>query len=194
MRLGISFLSVAVLGAVVFFASPSASLPEPESYAIDPVHSTVIFRINHMGASNFYGRFNGIAGEFTLVDGGAGSVWVTIDAKSVDTAHDKRDEHLRSVDFFSVEEFPQIGFKSDALKHLGGSKYEAKGTLALHGVSKEVTIAVERIGNGDMKGTPITGFEGTVTIKRSDFGMKYGLGGPLGDEVKLILAVEGQRK
>jgi polyisoprenoid-binding protein YceI len=194
MRLGISFVSVAVLGAVVFLASPSASLPEAEAYKIDPVHSTVIFRINHMGASNFYGRFNGIAGEFTLVEGGTGSVSVTIDAKSVDTANGKRDEHLRSPDFFSVEEFPEITFKSDALKHLGGSKYEAKGTLALHGVSKEVTVEVERIGNGDMRGTPITGFEGTVTIKRSDFGMKYGLGGPLGDEVRLILAVEGGKQ
>jgi polyisoprenoid-binding protein YceI len=192
MRLGL--VSAAVLGAVVFLASPSASLPEAQTYVIDPVHSTVLFRINHMGASNFYGRFNGIAGEFTVAEGGTGAVSVTIDAASVDTAHEKRDGHLRSADFFSVEEFPEITFKSDALKHLGGSKYEAKGTLTLHGVSKEVTIAAERIGNGDARGTPVTGFEGTLTIKRSDFGMKYGLGGPLGDEVKLILAIEAKRK
>lgn len=191
MRLGISFLSVAVLGAVVFLASPSASLPEAETYVVDPVHSTVIFRINHMGASNFYGRFNGIAGEFTLVEGGTGSVSVTIDAASVDTASEKRDGHLKSSDFFSVEEFPKITFKSDALKHLGGSKYEAKGTLTMRGVSKEVTVAAERIGVGEMQGRKITGFEGTVTIKRREFGMKYGLGGPLGDEVRLILSVEG---
>lgn len=192
MRLAV--ISVAVLGAAVFLASPSSSLPEAETYAVDAVHSTVLFRINHMGASNFYGRFNGIEGEFKVVEGGTGSVSVTIDAASVDTANAQRDGHLKSPDFFSVEEFPQITFKSDALKHLGGAKYEAKGSLALHGVTKEVTVALERIGNGEMKGTPITGFEGTVTIKRSDFGMKYGLGGPLGDDVKLILAIEGKRK
>lgn len=196
MRFGISVLSVAVLGAVVFFASPSASLPESETYAIDPVHSAVIFRINHFGVSNYYGRFNDIEGTFTVAEGGTGSVSVTIPVAGVDTNSDKRDGHLKGPDFFSAEQFPEITFKSDALKSLGGSKYEAKGTLTLHGVSKEVTVALERIGTKDTgKMGYRTGFEGTVTIKRSDFGMKYGLdGGILGDEVKLILSVEGIRQ
>jgi polyisoprenoid-binding protein YceI len=195
MRVGISVLAVAVLGAVVFLASPSASLPEAETYTIDPVHSTVIFRINHAGVSNFYGRFNDVEGSFTVAEGGTGSVSVTIPVASVDTNNEKRNGHLKSPDFFSAEQFPQITFKSDALKHVGGSKYEAKGTLMLHGVSKEVTLEVERIGTkdtGKMMGYR-TGFEGTVTIKRSDFGMKNMLD-MIGDEVKLILDVEGQRK
>jgi len=192
MRLKISIFSAAVLGAVALFATPSASLPEAVSYKIDPVHSNVIFRIKHMGASNFYGRFNSVNGEFTVVDGGTGSVSVTIDAASVDTHDAKRDGHLKSGDFFSVEEFPEITFKSDALKHLGGAKYEAKGTLTLRGVSKEVTFEVEKVGEGEMKGKKLIGFEGTLTINRSDYGMKYGLGGPLGDEVKLIISVEAQ--
>jgi polyisoprenoid-binding protein YceI len=196
MRLGLSLFSVALLGAVAFLASPSASLPEAETFSIDPVHSTVIFRINHMGVSNVYGRFNGISGEFTVNSGGAGSVDVTIDAASVDTGNAKRDAHLKSPAFFSVEEFPQITFKSSALKHVDGNQYEAKGTLTLRGVSKDVTIQVEQVGAKDLgKMGYRMGFEGTLTIHRSDFGMKYMVdGGALGDEVKLILSVEGQRK
>jgi polyisoprenoid-binding protein YceI len=194
MRIGLGLLVVAALAAVAFLASPSASGPEAETYDLDPYHSTVLFRISHLGVSNFYGRFNGISGSFTVAEGATGAVSVTIPVASVDTANEKRDAHLKSPDFFSAEQFPEITFKSDALKHAGGANYEAKGTLTLHGVSKEVTIAVERIGS---KETPMgyrTGFEGAVTIRRSDFGMKYGLDGALGDEVKLILAIEGIRK
>jgi polyisoprenoid-binding protein YceI len=194
MRIGKSILAAGLVTAIAFFAAPSASLPEAEMYAIDPAHSSVLFRINHLGVSNVYGRFNGIAGDFTLADGGTGSVSVTIDAKTVDTANEKRDNHLKSPDFFSVDEFPQITFKSDALKLTGGNLYEAKGTLALHGTSKEVTVVVERIGTKDTRAGYRTGFEGTVTIRRSDFGMTYGLDGALGDEVKLILAIEGVRQ
>lgn len=198
MRVGISVLLVAVLGTVVFLASPSASLPQPESYAVDPVHSTVLFRINHAGVSNYYGRFNEIQGTFTVAEGGTGSVSVTIPVASVDTANEKRDGHLKSPDFFSAEQFPEITFKSEALKDTAGSRYEAKGTLTMHGVSKEVTVALERIGTkdlGEKMGGIRTGFEGSVTIKRSDFGMKYGIDmGMLGDEIKLIFGIEGTRK
>ncbi len=198
MRVGISVLLVAVLGVTVFLASPSASLPETESYDVDAIHSSIIFRINHGGVSNFYGRFNAIEGSFSVTEGGTGSVSVTIPVDSVDTANKDRDNHLKGPDFFSAEQFPAITFKSDAVKNTGGNKYEAKGTLTMHGVSKEVTIALERIGTrnlGDEFGGVRTGFDGTVTFKRSDFGMKYGLDMDLlGDEIKLILGLEGTRK
>ncbi|MFI5403439.1 MAG: YceI family protein [Planctomycetota bacterium] len=198
MRVGLSVFLVGVLGVVVFLASPSASLPETETYAVDAVHSSVIFRINHAGVSNFYGRFNAIDGTFTVTEGGTGSVSITIPVDSVDTANEKRDGHLKSPDFFNAEQFPDITFKSEALKNTGGSKYEAKGTLTMHGVSKEVTVALERIGTKDLGekfGGTRTGFDGTVTFKRSDFGMKYGIDmGMLGDEIKLFLGIEGIRK
>jgi polyisoprenoid-binding protein YceI len=197
MRVGVSVLLVAVLGAVSFLASPSASLPEAETFAIDPVHSTVLFRINHAGVSNFYGRFNGIAGSFTVAEGGTGTVSLTIPVAGVDTDNETRDGHLKGPDFFNAEQFPEITFKSDAVKNTGGAKYEAKGTLTMHGVSREVTVPLERIGTRDLgeKFGYRTGFEGTVTVKRSDFGMKYGIDmGMLGDEVKLILGIEGLRQ
>lgn len=194
MRVGLSVLLVAVLGSIVFLASPSASLPEPETFQIDAVHSSVLFRINHAGVSYFYGRANEINGSFTVVEGGTGSVTLTIPVASIDTANKMRDDHLKGPDFFNAEQFPEIAFKSDAVRNTGGNKYEAKGTLTMHGVSKEVTIALERIGTKDLgeKFGYRTGFEGSVTIKRSDFGMKYGVDmGMLGDEVRLILGIEG---
>ena len=196
MRLGISVLLGVAIG-VALLVSPSASLPTTETFAIDTVHSSVLFRINHAGVSNFYGRFNGIEGSFTVTEGGKGSVTVKIPVDSVDTANADRDAHLKHADFFNVEQFPDMTFQSDALKDLGGHKFEAKGTLTLHGVSKEITIPLEHIGTKDLgeKFGYRTGFEGSVTIKRSDYGMKYGVDmGMIGDEVKLILAIEGIRK
>jgi len=193
MRIGALLFTVAVLGAVSFLATPSASLPETVTFQVDPVHSTVLFRINHLGVSNVYGRFNTIQGSFTVGEMATGSVSVTIPVSSIDTGNEKRDGHLKSPDFFSAEQFPEITFKSDELKHLGGDKYEAKGTLTLRGISKEITVPVERIGTKEAMGGLRTGFEGTVTIRRSEFDMTWR---PeiLGDEVKLILAVEGIRK
>jgi polyisoprenoid-binding protein YceI len=193
MRIGTCILAVGLATAIAVLATPSASRPDAETYAIDGVHSTVIFRIGHLGVSNFYGRFNEVKGSFTVAEGGTGAVDVTIPVASVDTANEKRDNHLKSPDFFSAEQFPEITFKSSELKHLGGSKYEAKGTLKLHGVEKQVTVPVERIGSREAMGGYRTGFEGMVTIQRSDFGMKNMLEA-VGDEVRLILAVEGIRK
>jgi polyisoprenoid-binding protein YceI len=197
MRVGLAVLFVAAFGGIVLLASPSRSLPPTETFAVDAVHSSVLFRISHAGVGAFYGRFNEISGSFTVTEGGTGSVSVTIPVASVDTANKQRDDHLRGPDFFNVEQFPDMTFRSDAVKNTGGNKYEATGTLTIHGVSKEVTIPLERLGTKDLgeKFGYRTGFEGSVTIKRSDFGMKYGVDmGVLGDEVKLILAIEGLRK
>lgn len=193
MRYGIGFLVAAALGAVAYLQAPSASAPGAETYDVDPVHSVVLFRITHLNVSAFHGRFNDIAGSFTVDDDGGGSVDITVKAESVDTGNQKRDDHLRSPDFFSVKQFPAITFQSKALKKLDGNRYEAKGTLGLHGVSKEVTVPLERIGSGEGMGQHRTGFEAVFTIKRSEYGMNYGPGA-LGDDVRLTVAIEGIRK
>ena len=192
MRTGTVLLLVAV-AAIFFFDTPSASSPKAETFEVDPVHSVVIFRIKHLNVSAFYGRFNEVKGSFTVDDGGAGAVDITIVAASVDTANARRDGHLKSPDFFSAKQFPEITFKSKSLKKLEGNRYEAKGTLSLHGVSKEITVALERIGSGEAMNAYRTGFEGTFTIKRSDFGMKWRLD-MLGDEIRVIMGIEGMRK
>lgn len=194
-----SLLRTLAAAAVAFVAvGTSPAHAAPESYDIDAVHSSVIFRVLHFGAGYSYGRFNDFGGKlvFDEANPAASSVQVEIKATSVDTANAKRDDHLRGPDFFDVAQFPTISFKSTAVKSAGGTSYDVTGDLSMHGVTKSVTVRMEKIGAGkDAWGMFRIGFEGTMTVKRSDFGMKYGLdNGALGDEVRLTLAFEGARK
>lgn len=167
------------------------------TYDIDAGHSHVLFRITHLGVSSSYGQFIKIGGTFTLdADPAKSSVELTIDAASIFTADKKRDEHLKSPDFLNVQQFPTITFKSTSVKALDEKKYEVVGDLSLHGVTKPVTVTMEHIGAGvspaDNK-TFLTGFEGEFTIKRSEFGMNY-MPGALGEDIRVIVAVEGARQ
>lgn len=166
------------------------------AYTVDAVHSTVIFRIKHMNAGYSYGRFNDLAGTFLLDDARpeASSIAITVQTESIDTANEKRDQHLRSPDFFSAKEFPTITFKSTQVKK-SGSAFEVVGDLTLHGVTKPVTATVEPSGTGKgRQGESLAGLEARFTIKRSDFGMTTYLPTALGDEVNLIVALEGARQ
>ena len=193
MRRGIPVLSFAILLAVAWLARPTASSPTRETYKVDPAHSVVLFRIQHLGVSYFYGRFNSIEGSFTISDTGAGDVDITIRADSIDTNSEKRDGHLKGPDFFSVKQFPTITFQSEKLVGKGGNRYQATGTLTLHGVSKEITFDLERVGSAHAMGAYRTGFDGSITISRSAHGMSW-RPEALGDEVKLIVAIEGMRQ
>lgn len=189
MRIGLCVTLLAAAAALLAFQAPSISAPDAETAQVDGVHSSILFKVRHFGASNFYGRFNKVSGTITTREMGIGSLDVTVDATSVDTAVEARDKHLSSPDFFGSKQFPTINFKSDAVKHLGGDKYEAAGTLTLHGVSKPMTVKFERVGRGQGgKGESRTGFEAVFAIKRSDFGMKF-MVGPISDEVTLIISL-----
>jgi len=192
MRKGMIFVSLLALGAVAWLQTPSASLPEAETFQVDSTHTSVVFRILHLNIAPFYGRFNTAKGSFTVQEGGTGSVDITIDATSVDTADEKRNGHLKSPDFFSVEQFPEITFKG-SLKHVSGDKFEATGTLTLHGVSKEITVPMERFGSANAMGGHRVGFGGSFTVRRSEYGMNWNPG-VLGDEVTLLLGIEGLNK
>lgn len=174
-------------------AKPAAATP----FAIDTVHSAVVFRIKHMGVSYSYGRFNDISGTFLLDPANlAGSSFdVTVKAESVDTANAKRDAHLRSPDFFSAKEFPTITFKSTAITAGPQGSYELKGDLTLHGQTKPATAQLELVGTGaGMKGGELAGVEALLVIKRSDFGMNFMVDkGMLGDEVYVKISLEGGR-
>ena len=179
----------ALLGLVLLSGAPARA----DSFTIDPVHSSLIFRTSHLGVGFIYGRFNTFSGSFAFARDPAGcSLNVTIEAASVDTNNAARDKHLRSDAFFNVKEFPKITFKSTRVRLVGGKTYEVTGDLTLHGVTRPVTARLERIGSGKDPRTRAvrTGFQTTFTIKRSDFGMKFMLGG-IGDEVRVILAAEG---
>ena len=167
-----------------------------ETYEIDAVHSTVIFKVRHLGVSNAYGRFNDISGTI-VADADHpenSSVEVTIKADSIDTANEKRDKHLRNQDFFNTKQFPVITFKSTKVEKSGDKAGKATGELSLHGVTKTVAVDLTFIGsNKDPWGGHRAGFEATFAIKRSDYGMKYSLEG-IGDEVQIIVSLEGTRK
>lgn len=176
-------------------ADAAAGRPDAASgtYAIDTVHSAVIFRVKHMDVSWAYGRFNQVTGNVVLdaAHPEKSSVQLLIAVDSVDTANEKRDQHLKSPDFFSASEFPEITFESETVKALKDGALEVTGKLDMHGVTKPLTVTVIPTGTsaGDDRRPALAGFETTFTLKRSDFGMDNMIG-PLGDEVTVTLSVE----
>ena len=176
---------------VIFAAIPFASMAA--KYNLDPTHTYPNFTISHLGFSTMSGMFLETSGSFEMdQDKGTGSVNVTIKAESIFTGFKKRDDHLRSPDFFNVAEFPEITFKSTSVKFSGKSKATVKGKLTIMGVSKDVTLNVDHIncGPNPFSKKPTCGFNATTSVMRSDFGMKYGLPA-IGDHVDIRLEAEG---
>ncbi len=190
-----ALLSLLLLPAAAPAPQPPRAL---ETWVVDAAHSSLVFKIRHMGVSNFYGRFNELSGRLALTDNAAqNSVTFTVQAASVDTHSDKRDQHLKSPDFFSAKEFPVIEFRSTSVKPAGDGAFDVAGQLTLHGVMRDLAVKVQETGRmaGDGENPGVAGFETRFSIKRSDFGMDYGVEqGSLGDEVELVLAVEARQE
>jgi polyisoprenoid-binding protein YceI len=185
-----------ILPAVLFIAF-GAALPAhaAEDYAMDPMHAGVGFKISHLGLSWVQGRFDRFAGGFTLDpdDANRCSFVMTINADSVDTNNQKRDDHLRSPDFFNVKQFPTITFKSTSVKAIPDG-YQVTGDLSLHGVTRPVTLGVMGGRKAEFpKGVQRTGFSTEVTLKRSEFGMDK-LSPAVGDDVYIVISFEGTKK
>src|SRR3954468_24406712 len=175
--------------ALIFLTS-TLSFAATTTYKVDPVHSFVIFRIKHMEVGHVYGRFNEPNGQITIddADPSKSSFTLELQTQKVDTGITKRDEHLRSPDFFNAKQFPTIKFASKEVKKTDKG-YEAVGDLTLHGVTKSITVNLEQTGQAAMGPRQIIGFETTVDLKRSDFGMKTMIG-PAADDVRLIISLE----
>jgi polyisoprenoid-binding protein YceI len=193
----------AFLAAVLLAACPLVVQAQAESYKVDPVHSFPHFGIDHFGVSTIWGRFDKMVGTFTI-DRAAkkGSVELAIETASVTTGDtDKgsrprtRDEHLRQADFFNVAEFPRMTYKSTNVKFNGDAPSEIEGQLTLLGVSKPVTIKIDRWTCKDhpVSKKPMCGGNASGTFKRTDFGMKYGVPA-LGDEIRLMISFEGYKE
>lgn len=183
---------LAVFGAVavgLLFSLGSQAFAA-SNYKIDPTHTFVEFRINHLGFSWMIGTFDSVAGDFAY-DPAAGvdpAISVTIETASIDTSHAERDKHLRSPDFLDVETFPTATFVSTGFKDGVMS-----GDLTLHGVTKAVDIPVKLIGEGPgRKGGYNAGFEGELMIDRRDYGMDKNLG-PASWNVNLFFSIEGNK-
>ena len=172
---------------------------EASPYEIDTAHSMIIFRAKHNNVSYNYGRFNEFTGKIMMAPMNAiaeSMVEFEVKAASVDTGNEKRDQHLRSSDFFSAKQFPVITFKSAKVSQKEGEKevLEVAGDLELHGVKKSITIDVEITGRAKGKqGESLIGFETTFTIKRSEFGMTYGIG-PVSDDIQITVSVEAKHE
>jgi polyisoprenoid-binding protein YceI len=180
--------TLAALAISAAFALPAAA----DSYTIDPGHTYPGFEINHLGFSTMRGTFDATSGSVTLDPAAkSGSIEITIDTASIDTGHAKRDDHLKSEEFFNVAKFPSMTYKATKLKFNGDKLAGADGELTLLGVTKPVTLAVTSFNCGPhpMNKKQVCGANATATIKRSEFGMKAYVPA-VGDEVKISIEVE----
>lgn len=186
--------------AVGLMTMISGAFAAESAYTIDPFHTYPNFKVSHLGFSSMYGRFNRTSGKMMLDPGKSGSVEIVIEAASIDTGmQDKgpypraRDDHLRSSDFLNVAEFPQLIYKSKKIA-FNGDKATIEGDLTMLGVTKPVTLQVDRwkCGVHPMNKKDMCGFDAAGTLKRSDFGMTYGLPG-IGDEMTLMIELEATK-
>ncbi len=183
------------LALICCFVCVGAAIAQPSKFAVDNVHSSMIFGVGHLQLSYTYGRFNKISGEFTLdaADPTKSQFKITVDAASVDTNDAKRDEHLRKADFFDVEKFPTIEFVSTSVTKTDKGM-DLKGNMTLHGVTKEITIPVTKVGEGKSPFNDYrAGFLSQFMLKRSEYGMT-GATEMVGDDVSITISFEGVKQ
>ena len=191
------------IAAVALLAVPVAASAAMDSYAVDPLHSSVNFSIDHLGLTTIYGRFNKFDGKLSMDHAAKnGTLEASVDTATVDTnENDKgsrkrsRDEHLRSADFFNAAEFPKMTYKSTKVVFTGDNPSAIEGNLTLLGVTKPVALTIERFKCNPASATAKERCGGVAVgkLKRSDFGMKLGIPS-IGDEIALVIAFEGNKE
>jgi polyisoprenoid-binding protein YceI len=168
-----------------------------KTYTIDAGHSEAAFQVRHL-ITKVRGHFADFAGAITFApdDVAGSSVEFTIQTKSIDTNQAQRDEHLRSADFFDVEKFPLLTFKSTSVAQSGDSEYDVTGELTIRDVTKTIVLPVSYLGAAkDPWGNAKVAFETEVTLNRKDYGLNWNAaletGGFLvGDDVKVSLSIQ----
>lgn len=191
----IKSLHILALALAAFFA---AALPAKaaDTYTVDPVHTSAMFKVGHLGIGFVRGAFTDVAGTVTYdkKNAAGNSVTITIKTESVNTFNADRDTHLRSEDFFDTAKFPEMSFTSKSFKKIKDGQFEVTGDFTLHGVTKTITVQANVLGEGDDPwGSYRAGFETAFTIKRSDYGMDKMIPAA-GDKVEITLVVEGIKK
>jgi polyisoprenoid-binding protein YceI len=171
------------------------------TWAVDPAHSSVDFAVKHLGIATVRGKFATFNGTLTLADDLAGAQFAaTIEAASVSTAEEGRDAHLRSADFFDVENYPTLEFRSTTVTPLGGEAFAIHGTLSMHGVTQPVELTAEVQGTEtDPWGNQRVGLEITGELSRAAYGIAFnqvlGSGNlAVSDKVKLSLDISAVRQ
>jgi polyisoprenoid-binding protein YceI len=190
---------LSLLIATAFCASLVFSARAEENYKIDPVHSSVAFKIRHL-FSYVNGRFTKFDGAFTVdfEHPEKSSVTATIQTASIDTGNAKRDDDLRSPDFFDAAKFPVITFKSKSVKQTGKDAGDIVGDLTMHGVTKEVTLHAKFLGKGKGMGGDVSGWQLTTDpLKRSEYGLNWSKAiegtAVLGEDVEITIEIEAHK-
>jgi polyisoprenoid-binding protein YceI len=182
-------------------ATPTSAQVVPAgTWKVDPVHSSVEFHVKHLGIATVKGQFKEFEG--TLESGAEGVVaYGSVQTASVDTREPQRDEHLRSADFFEVERFPQIDFRSREIRATGEDEFEILADLTIHGVTRPVTLqaTLEGVEPSDHQGNTRVGVSASGQINRSDFEMRFnaalGSGNMVvGDKVKILVEISAVKQ
>ncbi|NMP17484.1 YceI family protein [Thalassotalea sp. Y01] len=178
----------------LLLASTAMTSAHAADYEIDyqGAHASINFKVKHLGYSWLTGRFNKFDGQFSYDEKNieASKITVNIDTASVDSNHAERDKHLRDTDFLDVSKFTNAKFVSKKVMDMGDGKLKIIGDITLQGITKELIIDAEKIGEGDDPwGGYRAGFAGTTSIAMKDFGYKMDFG-----EIIFDLHIEGIRK
>lgn len=182
--------TVQALALTLAVVSNSHAVPAQGTYAFDPAHSSVRFSIDHLGFTNIIGQFRSFDGDVKFAENDAAVINVNIKAASVDTNHEKRDQHLRSPDFFNAKQFPVISL-SGPISTTGNT---LQADMTLLGVKKPIELTFVKGKEGkDPWGNYRIGYTATGVIKRADFGMNF-MEGNLSDDVKISVNFEAVKK
>ncbi|HZL01132.1 MAG TPA: YceI family protein [Caulobacteraceae bacterium] len=178
-------------------ANPDPAAVRAGVYAVEPMHTRILFSVSHLGFTTWYGNFTGASGALTLDPGApaASQVSVSVPTASISTTNAKLDDELKGGEWFDAARFPTITFKSERVIPTGSGQADVTGELTLHGVTRPVTLKARFNGAGmnPLSHAYTVGFEATGRIKRSEFGVtKYV---PMvGNEVDLIISAAFERK
>jgi polyisoprenoid-binding protein YceI len=186
---------VALAGAALLWGAAAAPARAQDTYAVDAVHSSVIFKVEHAGIAYVFGRFNDVSGSFTInkADAGKSSFTLEIPVDSIDTNNKKRDGHLLSPDFFDVKQYPKITFSSTEVKAIEGG-YAVTGQFTMHGTTKTISLVLRGGKTVEFpKGVQRTGYTTELTLRRTDYGMDRLTTG-LGTDIGIVVSLEGVKK
>ena len=179
---------------------PTLAAADSAVYKVDPDHSGVSFSIRHF-VSNVRGRFKEFDGviKYDKANPAASSVSFTVQAKSIDTDNDDRDNHLRSPDFFDAEKFPTWTFTSTSVKAVDADTLEVTGDMTIKGVTRKMTIPVDVLGSVKTPRGEKAGFETSFKVDRKEYGITWNRaldtgGAILGDDVKISISIEADRQ
>jgi len=169
------------------------------TWAIDPVHSSIGFSVRHLMVSKVRGNFENFSGAIVVGDDGSASVTAEIAVHSINTHNEQRDAHIKSADFFDVDNFPTANFTSTGVR-VNGDSYVLEGDFNLKGITKPISLDLEFNGvNPGMGHGEVAGFEASVVLNRKDFGIDIDMpletgGAVVGDKVTITLEIEALKQ